>query len=194
MNRAIVLVRHAETEWSRDGRHTGRVDIPLTPAGREVAAGLRDRLAQWHFELVLCSPLIRARETCALAGLEQHAQYRDDLQEWDYGDYEGLTTPQIRALRPGWLLWRDGCPGGETVADVGARADRVIDELERAGGDVAVFAHGHTLRVLGARWAGLEPQAGQRLAFDPAGLSQLGYEHDWRVLSAWNAAPPGPQL
>src|SRR5208283_3285263 len=145
-----VLVRHAETEWSLQGRHTGRSDIPLTDHGREVAALLRRRLAAWKFALVLVSPSARARETCELAGVEAGARLEEDLLEWDYGEYEGLTSEQIQRLRPGWSLWRDGCPGGERAADVGARADRVIGILERVDGPAAVFSHGHMLRVLGA--------------------------------------------
>lgn len=182
----VVLVRHAETAWSREGRHTGRADVPLTERGRELAAGLRERLASRSFALVLCSPLQRARDTCELAGLGAGMQLRDDLLEWDYGEYEGITTRQIRERRPGWVLWRDGCPGGEGVGDVGARADRIVDELAAAGGDVAVFSHGHLLRVLGARWVALAPSAGQSLALDAAGLALLGHEHEWRVLRAWN--------
>jgi probable phosphoglycerate mutase len=182
----IVLVRHAETEWSRDGRHTGRTDIPLTDAGRAAAVALAPRLAARQFALVLCSPLSRARETCALAGLGKRAQYRDDLLEFDYGDYEGLTSAQILEQRPDWSLWRDGCPGGERPADVGARAERVIDECERAGGDVVVFSHGHVLRILAARWIGLDAASGALLALDAAALAVLGHEHDWRVLRRWN--------
>ena len=182
----IVLVRHAETEWSLDGRHTGRTDIPLTAHGRESAAALAPRLRAWSFELVLVSPLVRARETCALCGFDAHAQERDALMEWDYGDYDGLTTAQIRAERPDWLLWRDGCPGGESPAQVGARADRVIDELRAAGGDVVVFSHGHLLRVLGARWIELEATGGRRLGLSTAAICVLGYEHGTPVIARWN--------
>ena len=138
---------------------------------------------------MLTSPLSRAVETCRLAGLGERAQTRDDLAEWDYGDYEGRTTPEIRAERPGWSLWADGVPGGESAADVGARADRVIAELEAAPGDVAVFAHGHLLRVLGARWIGLAPEAGRGLALDAAAIGVLGWEHDWHALRCWNGTP-----
>jgi probable phosphoglycerate mutase len=147
----VWLLRHAETEWSRDGRHTGRTDVPLTDAGREAARALRARVAEHPFALVLCSPLSRARETAQLAGLAP--QLRDDLVEFDYGDYEGITTDEIRERRPGWDLWRDGCPGGETADDVGRRVSRVIDEVLRADGDVALVAHGHVLRVLADRAA-----------------------------------------
>jgi probable phosphoglycerate mutase len=181
----IVLVRHAETEWSRDGRHTGRSDIPLTAGGRAAAAALAPQLAARTFETVLVSPLMRARETCELCGLGERAQLRDELLEWDYGDYEGLTTRQIQERRPGWNLWRDGCPGGESAAEVGARADRVIAMLRGAGAAV-VFSHGHMLRVLGARWIELEPAAGARLGLSTGALSVLGHERSTAILTSWN--------
>ncbi|HXN39499.1 MAG TPA: histidine phosphatase family protein [Solirubrobacteraceae bacterium] len=184
--REIVLVRHAETEWSRDGRHTGRTDIPLTKGGRDRAAALAERLASRHFALVLVSPLTRARETCDLCGLGAQAQERAELMEWDYGDYEGLTTAQILAARPGWSLWRDGCPSGESAAQVGARADRVIAELASIDGEVAVFSHGHMLRVLGARWVALDPTQGGRLDLSTAAICVLGYERYTAVLARWN--------
>jgi broad specificity phosphatase PhoE len=187
----IVLARHGETEWSRDGRHTGRTDIPLTENGRRQATLLRDALSEWSFARVLSSPLSRALETCRLAGLGDAAQTSDDLLEWDYGEYEGITTPQIRESRPDWYLWRDGCPGGEQAADVGRRVDRVIAEVEGSDGNVALFAHGHVLRVLAARWLGLGPEAGALLALDTATLSVLGYERETRVLRRWNAPLPG---
>ncbi|MGH2741061.1 MAG: histidine phosphatase family protein [Thermoleophilaceae bacterium] len=187
----IVLARHGETEWSRDLRHTGRTDIPLTENGRRQAAILRDALAGRRFERVLSSPLARALETCRLAGLGEQAELSDDLFEWDYGDYEGITTAQIREERPSWNLWRDGCPGGESAADVGRRADRVIAALEDTEGDAAVFAHGHVLRVLAARWLGLGPEAGALLKLDTGTLSALGYERETRVVSRWNAPVPG---
>jgi len=181
----ILLVRHGATEWSANGRHTGRTDLPLTPDGEAAARALRDRLPP-DADLVLASPRRRATETCRLAGLGE-VQIDDDLQEWDYGDYEGLTTPEIRADRPGWNLWRDGCPNGETAADVAARADRVVARLRAVDGVAVVFAHGHVLRVLGARWAGLAPEAGAVLALDPATLSTLGWEREQRVIRRWNA-------
>ena len=180
-----VLVRHAETEWSLNGRHTGRTDIPLTEHGRAVARALRERLSTWRFDLVLVSPSARARETCELCGLDADAQVCHDLLEWDYGDYEGLTSPEIRAQRPDWLLWRDGCPGGESPADIGARADRVIGEIG-ASGNVAVFSHGHMLRVLGARWIALGPDSGGRLGLSPAAICVLGHERQTRVIARWN--------
>lgn len=182
----VVLARHGETEWSRAGRHTGRSDIPLTDRGREEARRLAVALAGRRFRRVLSSPLQRARETCALAGLAGGAELRPELMEWDYGDYEGLTWPQIQAQRPGWLLWRDGCPGGEAPGDVGARVDPVVAELQQAQGDVAVFAHGHLLRVLAARWTGEPPQLGSRLALGTAAVCLLAFEHDLPVIRRWN--------
>ena len=181
-----VLVRHAETEWSLAGRHTGRTDVPLTDRGRETARALRERLRAWRFQLVLVSPSLRARQTCELCGLGAEAQVRPDLLEWDYGDYEGLTTPEIRAQRPDWLLWRDGVPGGESAADVGARADRVLAEIRACGGGVAVFSHGHMLRVLGARWIELGPESGLRLGLSTAAVCVLGHEHQTSVIARWN--------
>jgi broad specificity phosphatase PhoE len=183
----IVLARHGETEWSRDLRHTGRTDIPLTETGRRQAAVLRDALAGWSFARVWSSPLARALETCRLSGLGERAELSDDLLEWDYGEYEGITTATIRERRPGWDLWRDGCPGGESAADVGRRVDRVIAALEGADGDAAVFAHGHVLRVLAARWLGLGPEAGALLKLDTGTLSAIGYERETRVITRWNA-------
>jgi probable phosphoglycerate mutase len=189
MSRPVVwLARHGETEWSRDLRHTGRTDIPLTANGERQAAELAEPLATIPFDRVLCSPLVRARETCRLAGLLDEAELDDRLLEWDYGDYEGITSEQIHEVSPDWLLWRDGCPNGETAADVGARVDGVIAEL-LADGDatVAVFAHGHVLRVLAARWLGLDPGDGQLFGLGTATLSRLGWEHDYRVIQRWNA-------
>jgi probable phosphoglycerate mutase len=184
----VVLVRHGETEWSRSGRHTGRTDVPLTDLGRHQAELLGRRLRGRSFALVLTSPLGRARETCRLAGLGEGGLLRDELREWDYGEYEGITTPEIRSRRPDWFLWRDGCPGGETAAEVGARADRVVAELRAAGGDCAVFGHGHMLRVLAARWLGLPPGEGRLLGLSTAALSVLGYERETPVLWLWNEA------
>jgi broad specificity phosphatase PhoE len=183
----IVLVRHGETEWSRDWRHTGRTDIPLTEAGREQAEVLRAPLSDWSFARIYSSPLSRALETCRLAGLGDGAELTEALLEWDYGEYEGITTKQIRETRPGWFLWRDGCPGGETADEVGARVDPLIAELKRVDGDVALFAHGHILRVLAARWLGLPPQDGKLLALSTATLSVLGYERETAVIRRWNA-------
>jgi probable phosphoglycerate mutase len=181
-----VLVRHAETEWTLSGQHTGRTDIALTDRGREAARELAAPLSAWSFARVLCSPLQRAVETCGLCGLGERAERKEELQEWDYGDYEGLTSAEIEQRRPGWSLWRDGCPGGEHPADVGARADRVVAELLAGPAPIAVFSHGHFLRVLGARWIELAPAGGARLGLSPGSLSLLGSEHEARILAAWN--------
>jgi broad specificity phosphatase PhoE len=183
----VVLVRHGETEWSRDLRHTGRTDVPLTDEGRREAGRLHDALRDWSFTRVLSSPLGRALDTCRLAGLGDGAELSDALLEWDYGEYEGETTAQIRELRPGWNLWRDGCPGGEAVADVGARVDPLVAELKASDGDVAVFAHGHLLRVLAARWAELPPEAGARFWLATATISVLGFERETAGFRRWNA-------
>jgi broad specificity phosphatase PhoE len=182
----VWLVRHAETEWSRSGRHTGRTDVPLTDEGRERARALGEALSRRRFAVVLASPLDRARETAALAGLGEHPQLREDLLEWDYGDYEGITTPDIRAERPGWYLWRDGVPNGESADEVAARCDRVIEELVAAPGDVAVFAHGHVLRALSARWVEQPVAFGGRLYLATGSLSVLGFEREVRVIRSWN--------
>jgi broad specificity phosphatase PhoE len=182
----VTLVRHAETEWSLTKRHTGHTDIPLTDRGREAARALSERLRGRRFGLVLVSPLVRARETCELSGLGAHAEVREDLMEWDYGEYEGLTTPEILVQRPGWVLWRDGCPGGERAEDVGARADRLIAELRATDGEVAVFSHGHILRVLGARWIELEPSVGRRLGLFTGAICVLGSEHQVSIITRWN--------
>jgi broad specificity phosphatase PhoE len=183
----VVLVRHGETEWSRDQRHTGRTDVPLTAEGRRQAERLRDALAEWNFTRVLSSPLSRALDTCRLAGYGDRAELSDALLEWDYGEYEGETTDRIRESRPGWSLWRDGCPGGETAADVSARVDPLVSELKDSGGDVLLFAHGHLLRVLAARWVELAPEAGARLWLATATISVLGFERETAVFRRWNA-------
>jgi broad specificity phosphatase PhoE len=182
----VVLVRHGETEWSRTGRHTGRTDIPLTERGRREAQAVGAALKDRAFGLVLTSPLERAAETCRLAGFADRAVHRDELMEWDYGAYEGRKTVDIRKERPGWALWRDGVPDGETASQVGARADRLIAELRAVDGDALLFAHGHVLRVLAARWLGLGPEAGRLLALDPATISTLGYERETPVIRLWN--------
>lgn len=188
-----VLVRHGETEWSRAGRHTGRADIPLTQVGRVRASCLQPFLAPHAFATVFTSPLRRARETCRLAGFDDVAVVCDDLAEWDYGAYEGLTTAQVQDQHPGWSLWADGVPAGETVDEVGSRVDRVIGLVRSAPGAVALFAHGHVLRILAARWLGLGPAGGRYFALDPAGVSRLGYEHDGAVIAAWNLTVPCDQ-
>ena len=184
-----VLVRHGQTEWSRDGRHTGSTDLPLTDQGRREAEAAGRGLAGRTFALVLSSPLSRALETCRLAGLGDAVQVREDLREWDYGDYEGLTSVQIRETRPDWYLFRDGCPNGETVERVGERVDRVITEVRDVDGDAAVFGHGHCLRVLAARWLGFEAEDGGRLALSTATVGVLGYEHERPALWLWNERP-----
>jgi len=185
----LWLVRHGQTAWSAAGRHTGRTDLPLDDAGRAQALALRPTLQPQDFAKVLTSPLQRASETCGIAGYADAAQPDDDLQEWDYGDYEGLTTDEIRADRPGWTLWRDGCPGGETVEEVGARVDRVIERARAVDGDTVVFSHGHLLRVLAARWVQLDPTAGALLALDTATVSVLGWEREQAVVRQWNLTP-----
>lgn len=182
----LVVVRHGATAWSTAGRHTGRTDVPIDAQGEEQARHLRERLAGHDFALVLCSPLGRARRTCELAGFGDRAQVADDLAEWDYGEYEGLTTPQIREQRPGWTLWDDGVEGGERIEQVAARADRVIERVGRASGDVLAFAHGHVLRVVAARWLGLAPQWGRGLLLAPAGLGVLAWEHEEPALGRWD--------
>jgi broad specificity phosphatase PhoE len=182
----VWIVRHGETEWSKSGKHTGRTDIPLSEAGRAITTKLRPVLANHRFARVFSSPLVRARTTCELAGLGAAMELRDDLMEWDYGAYEGRTTPEIRADSPSWSLWTDGAPGGESPMQVGARADRVIGELRSIEGDVAVFAHGHLLRVLAARWIGLEPAAGRLFVLGTATISRMGYERDQAAFVTWN--------
>jgi broad specificity phosphatase PhoE len=192
----LILVRHGETEWSRAGKHTGRTDVPLTPAGETAAAALAPMLARRNIVAVFTSPARRAVTTAALAGLD-NAKPDPDLWEWDYGGYEGLTTPQIREQRPGWYLWRDGViPGdaehpGETVDQVGQRVDRVLDRVRPLldSGDVALVAHGHVLRVLTARYLGLEPTAGRLFRLDTGTISTLESEHDEPVISSWNVPP-----
>ena len=183
----VFVVRHGATEWSRDGRHTGRTDLPLLPDGEDQARAAGRSLAGRPFALVLTSPMQRARRTCELAGLSDQAVVDDDLLEWDYGDYEGVTTDQIRQTVPGWTVWTGGCPGGETIEQVAARVDRVIDRCLATEGDVAVFGHGHCLRVLVARWCQLDPIEGRRFVLGTATLSQLAWEHEYRAVSRWNA-------
>jgi broad specificity phosphatase PhoE len=182
----IWIVRHGETEWSLSGQHTSRTDLPLLEAGRERAQALRSVLGERSYGLVLCSPLLRARETCELAGFGDVAVLCDDLREWDYGEYEGLTTPEIRERTPSWNLWTDGCPGGEQPDQVGRRADRVLKQLRGADADGLAFAHGHILRVLTALWLGMEVGAGARFALAAGGVGVLGFERETEVLAGWN--------
>jgi broad specificity phosphatase PhoE len=184
----IYLARHGETVWSREGRHTGRTDLPLTPQGERNAQRLRERLAGLVFAKVLTSPLQRAKRTCELAGFGAVAEVDPDLVEWNYGDYEGIRTAEIRKKRPDWALFRDGCPNGESPADVGARADRVVARIRGTEGNVLIFSSGHFLRVFAARWLGLEPLIGKYLMLDTASLSELTYEHDLcdPAIRVWN--------
>jgi broad specificity phosphatase PhoE len=183
---SIVLVRHGETEWSASGKHTGVTDVPLIDAGRAGAEQLQARLAGRSFALVLTSPRARARVTAELAGFADVAEVDEDLVEVDYGEYEGLTTPEIRIGRPGWSVWEDGSPGGETVDEVGARADRVIARAVAVDGDVLVFAHGHLLRILAARWLGQPAAFGGHLLLSTGSLSELGFERERRAIALWN--------
>lgn len=183
----LILVRHGDTEWSQNGRHTSTTDLPLLDSGVQRARRLAPALAEFSFARVLCSPLLRARSTAELAGYGDRIEITPDLTEWNYGDYEGLTTPEIQAQDPGWLLWRDGCPGGETPADVSARVDRLIADAVSSDGDVLLFAHGHILRSLAARWSAFPVSAGERFTLLPATLSVLGYEHETRATVRWNA-------
>lgn len=185
-----VLMRHGQTEWTVSRRHTGNTDIPLTPDGEREALAMKEHIGGHDYELVLTSPLARARETCALVGLGEDADVREELREWDYGEYEGLTTPQIHEIDPEWDLWRDGCPGGESPDQVSARCDRVVAELNefaaRGSGDAIVFAHGHVLRALAARWCGRPVDLGAHLLLSTAAASSLSYEHGAGAIKFWN--------
>lgn len=184
---SIFAIRHGETEWSLSGRHTGTTDIPLTENGRREAERMRPLLTRQSFALVFVSPMRRAKETCELAGLGNQAIVDPDLSEWDYGAYEGLTSPQIQKEAPGWQIFRDGCPGGETPDQVAARVDRVIARARAAEGDVALFAHGHLLRVLAARWLGLPAGAGAHFLLDTGTLNVLDDYRGIPALKIWNA-------
>ena len=184
----LWLVRHGETEWSRLGRHTGRTDLPLTDAGRAQARSVARKLDAHDFELILSSPLRRALDTARLAGFADQVETTDDLLEWHYGADEGRTTKEIREDRPGWTVWRDGPKDGETAEEVAARVDRVIERVRAAEGDVLVFAHGHVLRVLAARWLGEPPTEGRLYALSTATVSVLGYERETAVIQRWNEA------
>jgi len=187
--RHVWLVRHGETEWARLGRHTGRTDVPLTDRGRDQARALGRRLAGHAFELVLTSPLSRAAETARICGLREVAIPDPDLMEWDYGAHEGRTTAEIRANVPGWTIWHGPWLGGETADDIGRRADRIIGRIRSSpGGDSLVFAHGHFLRVLAARWIELEPATGGRFELATATLSIVGWERETRSIELWNEA------
>jgi broad specificity phosphatase PhoE len=182
----LWLVRHGETEWSASGRHTGTTDLALSEAGRRHATSLRERLQGQDFARVLTSPLQRAQVTCELAGFGDRAEVVNDLAEWDYGQDEGLTTPEIREQRPGWTVWRDGPNGGETAEDVGRRADRVIALVAEAPGPVLAFGHGHMCRVIGARWIGLPAAEGIRLKLSTAAVCVLGHDRETPAIDHWN--------
>jgi probable phosphoglycerate mutase len=183
----VVLVRHGETEWSLSGRHTGVTDVPLTEQGCRAAKRLAPALAKKRFALVLTSPLQRARKTCDLAGLGERAQVESALAEWNYGEYEGLTPEQIHRQAPGWMIFRDGCPAGESPGEVGARVDRVIERVRAVAGPVALFAHGHLFRVFAARWIGLPPTHGRHFLLDTSTLNVLGYYRGIPAVKCWNA-------
>lgn len=192
-NGRIFLVRHGQTEWSRTGRHTGRTDVPLEPEGRAEAEAAGAMLAGHDFALVLTSPMQRAADTCRLAGFGDRAEESSDLLEWDYGEYEGRTSAEIRSESPGWTLWTRGVPGGETAANVGRRADRVVARARATTGDTLCFAHGHVLRVMAARWTGLPPAGGRLLLLDAGSVSVLGWERETPVVVRWNELPaPAP--
>lgn len=184
----LYIARHGETAWSLSGQHTGLTNLPLTERGQSNARRLGNQLRGRSFAHVFTSPLQRARRTCELAGFGAEAEVDRDLLEWNYGDYEGLRTAEIHAKRPGWELFRDGCPGGESAGDVGARADRMVDRVRAVQQDVLIFSSGHFLRVLAARWLGLEPEAGRYFLLSTASLSALSYEHDLSqpVIQLWN--------
>ena len=186
----VFAIRHGETAWSLSGQHTGTTDIPLTDAGRRLAERMRSVLAAKAFTLVLCSPLQRARETCELAGLGDKAIIDPDLVEWNYGEYEGLTPKQIHEMAPGWLIFRDGCPGGERPEHVGMRVDRVIARSRAVDGNTALFAHGHVLRVFAARWIALPPGGGQHFLLNTGTLCVLSYYQEIPAVRIWN----GPLL
>jgi probable phosphoglycerate mutase len=187
----VFAIRHGQTAWTLSGQHTGITDIPLTDEGRRQAVSMRPVLASETFALVLVSPLQRARETCALAGVGAQAIVDEDLKEWNYGAYEGLTPEQILDARPDWMTFRDGCPGGETPEEIGTRVDRVIDRARRVDGDVALFAHGHVLRVLVARWIGLPPGGGQHFLLDTGALCVLDYYRNVPAVRTWNGPLAG---
>lgn len=188
----VLVIRHGETAWSLSGQHTGTSDIPLTANGDRAARRLAPYLSDLPFDLVLSSTLQRARRTCELAGLGERMVIEPDLREWDYGAYEGLTAAEIHAESPGWLVFRDGCPGGESPQQVGERVDRVIARVRQQGGAVALFAHGHVLRVLAARWIGLTPGHGCHFLLDTSTLTVLSHYRGLPALKCWNAPLLGP--
>ena len=183
----VYVIRHGETEWSLSGQHTGTTDLPLTENGRKLAKLLQPMLANHSIDRVLTSPLQRARETCQLAGFGEKAEVDTNLVEWNYGEYEGITTKQIHDKRPGWVIFTDGCPGGETPEEVGARADRIITKARTTRGNVALFAHGHILRVLVARWLGLPASGGRYFLLHTGTLNVLSYYRGIPAVKIWNA-------
>ena len=183
----LWLVRHGETEWSLSGQHTGRTELPLTRTGEQQAREIKKFLRGRRFGIVLTSPLLRATETCRLAGYGDNAIVDENLQEWDYGEYEGRTTREIQEHRPGWSLWRDGVPGGESIEQVATRAQAVIDRALANSGDALLFAHGHILRILACRWLGLPLKDARLFALCTAKVTTLGYEHEARVMTRLNA-------
>ncbi|WOO42390.1 histidine phosphatase family protein [Rubellicoccus peritrichatus] len=190
----VAVCRHGATEWSKNGRHTSKTDLMLTPDGELEARKLRPALTWWDFSKVFCSPLQRARRTCELAGFSDQAEITDDLLEWDYGDYEGLTTPEIRKKDPGWTVFSHPVPGGEDADAVSARCDRVIQKIRETGGDCAVFAHGHILRVFTARWLGLPAMEGRHFILGTGTLNILSYEHESPAVKVWNAPLVGYEV
>jgi broad specificity phosphatase PhoE len=186
VNSTIYLIRHGDTEWAKNGRHTGLTDIPLTDAGREQAGFLLPIFEDVKFARIFSSPLQRALETAKLAGLSSRVEVDKELLEWDYGDYEGLTTKQIRDRVPGWSVWTHPCPKGETIDQISQRADRIVAKLRSIDGNVAIFSHGHFLRVLVCRWIDLSPDHGSRLLLGTSTLSILGYENEAPVIKTWN--------
>ena len=182
----LWVIRHGETEWSRDGKHTSRTEVELTPEGEDVARGLADRLDGVEFDLVLTSPRLRTRRTAELAGFAD-AHVEDDLAEWDYGDYEGITSAEIREQVPGWTVWTHPCPGGETAEQVSRRMDRVVAKVRADGGRVLVFSHGHASRALAARWLELPVEDGRHFLLGTATISVLGYERESPVVARWNS-------
>lgn len=186
MNSTIYLIRHGETEWAKSGQHTGRTDIPLTDAGREQAGFLLPIFDDVKFARIFSSPLQRALETAKLAGLDSRVELEKELLEWDYGDYEGLTTKQIRERAPAWSIWTHPCPNGETIEQISQRADRVVAMLRSIEGNVAIFSHGHFLRVLVSRWIGLSADHGSRFLLGTSTLSILGYENELPAIKTWN--------
>ena len=182
----LWLLRHAQTEWSLSGQHTSYTDVPLTPQGEDMGRLLGRSLASKKFSLVLTSPRQRARRTCELAGFGDQAEITDDLAEWNYGEFEGRTTQEIRAEAPGWTIWNGILPGGEAPDDVGRRCQRVIERAKEAGGDVALFSHGHILRVMAATWLGLQPTEGRCFTLGTGTYSVLGYEHEYTTTLVWN--------